>query len=234
MAGNDRLTGSSGADTLDGGEGGDTMAGGLGNDTYIVDNAADVVTEASALPAEIDTLQSSVSRALGANQENLVLTGAVATNGTGNTLNNRLTGNAAANILTGGSGRDILVGGGGNDRLLGASTATPFGAAEIDTLTGGTGNDIFILGVAASVIYNDATVGTSGINGYALITDFGAGDKLQIKGPAAGYYLGASPAGLPVGQALFRNDSAAPAADELIAIIQGPATATSLISPVLV
>ena len=92
-----RLTGNACQQRLNGGAGADTMAGGLGNDTYIVDNAADVVTEASALATEIDTVHSSVSRALGANQENLVLTGAAAINGAGNALANRITGNAAAN-----------------------------------------------------------------------------------------------------------------------------------------
>ena len=41
------LTGNSGNNMLDGGAGADTMAGGAGNDTYMVDNAGDVVIEAS-------------------------------------------------------------------------------------------------------------------------------------------------------------------------------------------
>ena len=106
-----RLTGNAAANVLNGGAGADTMIGGLGNDTYIVDNAADVVTETSALATEIDTVQSSVTRTSGANLENLVLTGTAAINGTGNALANRLTGNAAANTLNGGMGNDVLNGG---------------------------------------------------------------------------------------------------------------------------
>ena len=44
-AGNDSLTGNDANNILDGGAGADTMAGGLGNDGYVVDPAADVVTE---------------------------------------------------------------------------------------------------------------------------------------------------------------------------------------------
>ena len=72
------------------------MAGGKGNDTYVVDSTGDTATE---LASEgTDLVQSSVSFVLGANVENLTLTGAAAINATGNTLANALIGNAAANI----------------------------------------------------------------------------------------------------------------------------------------
>ena len=79
------------------------MIGGIGNDTYVVDNAGDVVTENA--NEGTDTVQSAVTYTLGANVENLTLTGAAAINGTGNALDNVLTGNSANNVLTGGAGQ---------------------------------------------------------------------------------------------------------------------------------
>ncbi|MCO8314544.1 hypothetical protein, partial [Pseudomonas mandelii] len=71
---------------LDGGTGADLMIGGNGNDTYIVDNLKDAITETSTLVSEVDTVRSSVSWTLGANLENLTLTGSDHLNGVGNTL----------------------------------------------------------------------------------------------------------------------------------------------------
>ncbi|MEW6351947.1 MAG: calcium-binding protein [Thermodesulfobacteriota bacterium] len=103
------LTGNSAANVLDGGTGSDTMRGGLGDDTYVVDDAADLVSENAG--EGIDTVESSISYALGDNVENLTLTGDAAINGNGNGLDNVLIGNAAANVLDGGSGSDTMTGG---------------------------------------------------------------------------------------------------------------------------
>ena len=113
---NNRITGNAGNNVLDGGRGADTLRGGAGNDTYIVDNAGDRVIEAAR--GGIDTVRASVSYALGANVENLVLTGLGHRGGTGNALNNRITGNAGNNVLDGGRGADTLRGGAGNDTYI--------------------------------------------------------------------------------------------------------------------
>jgi Ca2+-binding RTX toxin-like protein len=100
---NNTLTGNAGNNILDGGAGSDAMSGGAGNDTYVVDAAGDRVTEAAGQGT--DTVQSSISYALGSNVENLQLTGSASINATGNTLNNTLTGNAGNNVLNERRGR---------------------------------------------------------------------------------------------------------------------------------
>ena len=106
--GNDVINGLAGNDSLNGGTGADTMIGGLGNDTYYVDNIGDVITETSTLLTEIDTVNSSISHTLGANIENLILTGSSNINGTGNSLNNIIYANGGNNVINGGNGSDTV------------------------------------------------------------------------------------------------------------------------------
>ncbi len=152
---NNSITGNSAANVINGMAGADTMTGGTGNDTYYVDNAGDIVTETSTAAAEIDRVMSTITYTLGANTENLTLTGTAAINGTGNTLANTITGNSGNNILNGGAGNDILAGGTGRD-----------------TLTGSTGNDTFK--------FNSVNESVAGIN-HDVITDFVCGtDKINL------------------------------------------------------
>jgi Ca2+-binding RTX toxin-like protein len=69
----DGLSGGNGNDLLDGGAGYDSMFGGQGDDTYVVDDFGDAVIENFCEGA--DTVQSSIFYTLGAEVENLILTG---------------------------------------------------------------------------------------------------------------------------------------------------------------
>jgi Ca2+-binding RTX toxin-like protein len=196
-AGNDSLSGGTGNDTLDGGIGSDTLIGGTGNDSYFVDSTLDVVTETSTTATEIDSVTSSITYTLGANLENLFLSGSSVINGTGNTLNNQLTGNGANNLLSGLAGNDILSGAAGNDTLdggdgndslagddgndsliggLGNDTLTGglgddilTGGAGVDLLTGGGGTDRFLFDINA--IFSASTMGVDGITDFTVGTD---------------------------------------------------------------
>ncbi len=128
------LIGLGGNDRLNGGGGADQMSGGLGNDVYVVNHAGDQVIEDDN-PGDVDTVRSSVDLTLGANVENLILTGSDAIDGTGNELANKLFGNAEANVLSGLAGDDRLSGGDGSDTLI--------GGAGRDVLTGGADADTF-------------------------------------------------------------------------------------------
>ncbi|MDH1261018.1 calcium-binding protein, partial [Pseudomonas atacamensis] len=113
---NNRMTGNIGNNILDGGMGVDTMIGGAGNDTYVVDNINDVVIEQ--VGEGHDLIRTSSSYTLGANVEDLTMTGSADGSLTGNALENVITGNAGTNYIDGGLGADTLIGGGGGDVYL--------------------------------------------------------------------------------------------------------------------
>lgn len=165
--GNDILIGSATANILNGGTGDDFMSGGAGGDLYSVDSLGDVIVEGAG--GGIDSVNSSISYTLGAELEQLTLTGTAALDGTGNALDNSLSGNSGANILIGGAGRDQLTGGGGADTFrfasgdfAGLTTTTAdliydFSQAEgdridlsaIDAVTGGVDDAFSFLGTGA-------------------------------------------------------------------------------------
>jgi Ca2+-binding RTX toxin-like protein len=167
------LTGNAAANVLNGMGGADQMTGGLGNDTYTVDNAGDVVTEASSTGG-IDLVNSSITHVLGNNVENLMLTGTANISGTGNTLANVITGNSGNNTLSGGARNDTINGGSGNDVLNGdANNDTLNGGSGVDVLTGGTGRDIMTGGTSGDDFdFNAVNEGGKTAATRDIITDF--------------------------------------------------------------
>jgi hypothetical protein len=203
------LTGGAGNDTLDGGAGVDTMAGGLGDDVYFVDNSNDTTNEA--VGEGIDIVNSSVTRTLASNLEHLVLTGANAINGTGNSGNNLVRGNSNNNTLNGAGGFDALEGGAGSDSLSdtsggnyyngGSGADTLTGSSAGDFLIGGTGNDTISAGSgrdviafnfgdgqdsvsASSGVDNSLSLGGAGLS-YSILTFQKSGQNLVLNVGAA-------------------------------------------------
>ncbi|WP_211253596.1 calcium-binding protein [Alkanindiges illinoisensis] len=160
------LTGGAGDDTLNGGAGNDTLIGGIGNDTYVVDSTSDVINENA--NEGTDTIQSSVTRTIDNNVENLTLTGTTAINGTGNALNNIIIGNSAVNILSAGTGDDTLDGGAGNDKL-----------------TGGLGNDIYVVDSTSDTVTENANEGTDTIQSSVTRTLDANVENLTLTGTGA-------------------------------------------------
>jgi Ca2+-binding RTX toxin-like protein len=173
--GNDSLIGGEGNDTLISGPGIDTLLGGLGNDTYIIENSTVFIAEN---PNEgIDTVYASVDYNLGADLENLVLTGSNAINGLGNSLNNLIIGNDNNNVLNGGVGNDTLQGGAGNDTYrigwdIGDSVIADFGddAQKVGHL------------IKQWTKYVNANLNT----GHDVISDSSGSDTLDFSGRISG------------------------------------------------
>ncbi|MFO1088342.1 MAG: CAP domain-containing protein [Hyphomicrobiales bacterium] len=174
------IVGTAAANVLDGGAGADTMRGGAGNDTYIVDSSNDVVIELA--KGGIDTVRASASFTLGANVENLVLTGSEDINGTGNALANTITGNDGDNVLNGGAGIDRMAGGLGDDTYIVDNTR------DVVTELDGQGTDTIITSLSSySLATRPAVENLTYDNGVAPDAAFtGAGNALDnvIKGGA--------------------------------------------------
>ena len=131
--GADTLNGDAGNDSLNGGAGLDSMAGGLGNDLYTLSSADDIVTED--LGAGVDTVRVDFNYTLGANVDNLTMTGSGDFTATGNELANVISGNGGANAIDGLDGNDTITGGAGADTITGGTGA--------DSMSGGLGADLY-------------------------------------------------------------------------------------------
>jgi Ca2+-binding RTX toxin-like protein len=154
------LQGGDGHDRLDGGAGADRLEGGAGNDTYVLAVAGDVLVELAG--GGTDIVHAGFSHTLGAQVENLILTGTSTLTGTGNGLANALIGNGVANTLRGLEGHDRLE-----------------GRAGVDRLEGGLGNDAFqfaYLAEAGDVVADFASL--SGNNDFFRISAAGFGGGL--------------------------------------------------------
>jgi len=187
--GDDTITGGSGNDKLNGGTGNDTMTGGIGDDTYYVDSLSDVVTEN---PGEgtADKVISTITYTIGTNIERLMLYGAAAINGTGNSVDNVMYGNEADNVITGLAGNDTIFAHGGNDTLVGGTGR--------DTMVGGTGNDTFV--------FDDGDFGGATTSTADRITDFTSGqDKIDLSAVDANTLVGGDQAFTFIGTSAFGN-----------------------------
>jgi Ca2+-binding RTX toxin-like protein len=171
-------TGNASDNVLTGNRAANTLAGGAGNDSYYV-GTGDTVTEAA--NAGTDTVYSGITWTLGANTENLTLTGTTAINGTGNTLDNVLRGNSAANVLTGGTGNDSYY-------VSTGDTVTEAASAGTDTVYAD------VTWTLATNVENLTLLGTAAINGtgntLANVITGNAGNNVLSGGTGADTLIG--------------------------------------------
>lgn len=159
--GDDAIRGGKNDDKIFGGSGDDRLYGDSGNDIFYGDAGHDRITGGSGF----DSLDfTSASTAIIADLSKHTVSGA----GTGNdiaTSIEHLIGSGFADTVKGSKLAETIFGGAGDDviRSLGGS----------DTLTGGAGNDTFVY------FKNDVT-GAGGPLGTDHITDFSAGDRLDL------------------------------------------------------
>jgi len=164
--GSDKLYGGAGDDTLNSDALGDFLDGGSGNDTANFGDAEyGVYVNLGTgyynygkyhIPVAPGTPQNIV------NVENVE----------GSNTVDHIFGNSADNILDGNGGADTIWGGGGNDTINGGTGIdTIFAGTGNDVITGGADNDLFVFDVP----------GAGPVNfGNDIITDFTAGDHIQI------------------------------------------------------
>ncbi|MBL8884128.1 MAG: DUF4114 domain-containing protein [Hyphomicrobium sp.] len=155
--GNDVLMGDSGNDVLDGGAGNDSMVGGSGDDRFYGGAGDDTISGGSGF----DTLDYTKVASGGVNidMSKHIATGSGIGHDTISGIE-RVIGTNFADIIKGSKDANVIDGGAGNDVIRGLGGA--------DTMTGGSGKDTFVWGLK--------DVGS----GVDHITDFGAGDKLDL------------------------------------------------------
>ncbi len=158
--GNDDLRGGSGADVLVDGQGNDRLSGGSGNDLLFGGRGDDVYHGGSGF----DTLDfSRANAALNINASVKTITG----DGNDSFVSiEKIVGSDFGDVFRGSDGANIFDGGAGDDVFRSAGGA--------DVLTGGAGDDTYNW-TARDVVF------AGGNRGVDLITDFAAGDVLDLR-----------------------------------------------------
>ncbi|MEO1432526.1 MAG: calcium-binding protein [Cyanobacteria bacterium J06632_19] len=210
-SGNDSLIGGTGKDVLDGGSGFDTAdythlgraitleARGIVNKGFAGTDQILNIEKIVGAKGQANAIDGSTGQSTATSfninlaNESLVVNGIPGlgtlnfqvqnfVNVTGTSQADSIIGNSKNNILEGGRGNDTISGLAGKDTLIGVdSKSFNPGRYEVDILTGGADADKFVLGNEKSAFYTRGG-GFFGLNDFAFITDFEAGeDKLELK-----------------------------------------------------
>ncbi len=208
--GADTMDGGDDNDTLDGGSGANEMTGGLGNDTFqFLDsqvNSTNTITDFTQGEDQIELLgtPSAASISVDHGAGNTTITyggGQIVLEGVTNLTTSDfvgglpgtfilgtsasdagLAGTAGADIIDGLAKHDEVLGLGGDDTLIGGKgNDTLDGGADDDYLNGGKGINELTGGAGDDTFYFEE----SQVNATSTITDFAAGDQIELDGNAA-------------------------------------------------
>ena len=178
---------------------------GNSNDTYVVTQANTRIIE---LPnGGTDLVRANVSFTLGANLENLTLTGTNAINGTGNASNNVISGNSGNNVLSGLGGVDTVsyatatagvtvslalttpqnTGGAGTDTLNGFENLT--GSNFADNLTGSSAANVINGAAGADIMSGGAGNDTYYVDNAGDVVTENAGEGTDTVFASVNYAL---------------------------------------------
>jgi Ca2+-binding RTX toxin-like protein len=192
----DWLTGGNGTDTLDGGNGNDWLYGGNASDTLSGKNGNDLIKGESGS----DSLK-------GGNEDDRLFGGDGTDSVKGENGDDWIQGLRDEDKLSGGNGADTVYGGNNDDTVRGDDgTDQVYGGADNDRLDGGAGGDRLYGGVGADRLSGEAgtdtLTGGSGRDRFMLgdpddgsdiVADFGATDRLDLRGVVAGFGSGDDP-----------------------------------------
>ncbi|CAN5510704.1 hypothetical protein BH10PSE5_BH10PSE5_10250 [soil metagenome] len=157
-AGDDTIVAAGGVDYIDGDAGNDLITGGAGNDYALGGDGVDTFSFDDGVAGGVQVMLG-ISYAEGHGDDGL----SSFENIEGSAYNDSIYGDAVDNRLSGGAGADVVDGGAGADTLV--------GGAGSDTLTGSDGADRFVFNLSDT---------TTTYGQMDLITDFSAGDKLDV------------------------------------------------------
>jgi Ca2+-binding RTX toxin-like protein len=155
-------------------------------------------------------------------------------NATGGSGNDVLLGNAIANTLTGNDGNDTLMGRAGDDFLLGGGgNDTVYGGDGVDVATLGAGNDIFVAEVGATKLnLKGPQKGTMSMD---IITDFSAGDHIDVSHLGAAFNFHGTDANKNAGDLTFKTFTSINGAESALGVdIDGHTGAGGISGPVTV